>query len=245
LEVDAAEVGLVGKTINGFAWTLHGGRIFASGAGKCQNPCASNWNNDGNVWVDTTKSGSANLPPVNDPSINIQGFWDWQTYSEPGSPIDGAVGHWSDSAAQMHQSYFYNAMNVLTPIAGDKLYTWIVIDPNDPPQEVMLQWLTTDGMGWDHRAFWGKRLIDFNGVISLNESPANHQMSDVIPTTKLAFSYNNAGPGLSHVTTNNYLLPNEETLGANAIRPLKDFNTVYLSDLTPSSPPSNGRFREP
>jgi hypothetical protein len=73
----------------------------------------------------------------------------------------------------------------------------------------------------------------------LNESIANHKISDEIPTLKPAFSYNNAGGGLSHVTTKNYLLPNEETLGANAVRQLKDFTTVYLSDLTPTSA-SNG-----
>ena len=40
-----------------------------------------------------------------------------------------------------------------------ELFISIFIDPDDPPKEIMLQWI---GQGaWDHRAYWGEDLIDW------------------------------------------------------------------------------------
>ena len=41
---------------------------------------------------------------------------------------------------------------------GDVLFTYIYLDPVNPPREVMLQWY--DG-SWEHRAYWGASLISW------------------------------------------------------------------------------------
>ncbi len=41
---------------------------------------------------------------------------------------------------------------------GDRLFTYVFIDPADPPQEIMLQWHQAD---WEHRAFWGADKIAY------------------------------------------------------------------------------------
>ena len=40
---------------------------------------------------------------------------------------------------------------------GDVLFTYVFIDPQTPPDEILLQW--NDGKGWDHGAAWGADLI--------------------------------------------------------------------------------------
>ncbi len=49
--------------------------------------------------------------------------------------------------------------------SGDTLYAYIYLDPNNPPQEVMLQWNDGD---WNQRAYWGQNLINWgtNGTTS-------------------------------------------------------------------------------
>jgi hypothetical protein len=40
---------------------------------------------------------------------------------------------------------------------GDVLFTYVFIDPQTPPEEILLQW--NDGTGWEHGATWGADLI--------------------------------------------------------------------------------------
>jgi hypothetical protein len=77
------------------------------------------------------------------------------------------LAHQSNIVAGPHQHYFYGATgaNALTVNAGDKLFTYVYLDPANPPSEVMLQW--NDGT-WEHRAYWGSNQINFgvNGTAS-------------------------------------------------------------------------------
>lgn len=41
---------------------------------------------------------------------------------------------------------------------GDKLFTYVWIDPKNPPKQIMIQWHTTN---WLHRAYWGENRIDW------------------------------------------------------------------------------------
>jgi hypothetical protein len=65
-----------------------------------------------------------------------------------------------------HQHYFYGATQTLPVNAGDKLYTYVFLDPANTPSEVTLQW--NDGT-WEHRAYWGLNLIGWgtDGTASL------------------------------------------------------------------------------
>jgi uncharacterized membrane protein/YHS domain-containing protein len=47
----------------------------------------------------------------------------------------------------------------------DMLYTYIWIDPANPPKEIMIQFNVGD---WEHRAYWGKNIIGFGA----DDSPA-------------------------------------------------------------------------
>jgi hypothetical protein len=52
---------------------------------------------------------------------------------------------------------------------GDSLYTYIYLDPQTPPDEVMLQWWEADN-GWEHRAYWGSDQIQWGDP---SHSPAS------------------------------------------------------------------------
>ena len=43
--------------------------------------------------------------------------------------------------------------------ASDVLYSYVYLDPANPPTEVMLQW--NDGSSWEHRAYWGANSLTF------------------------------------------------------------------------------------
>jgi len=43
--------------------------------------------------------------------------------------------------------------------AGDTLYAYVYLDPDNPPSQVMLQW--NPGGTWERRAYWGANLIPF------------------------------------------------------------------------------------
>jgi RHS repeat-associated protein len=71
-------------------------------------------------------------------------------------PYSGAASHQSAIAPGLHQHWFYGASQTLQVNAGDRLYTYIYLDPANTPSEVMLQWY--DG-SWEHRAYWGANNI--------------------------------------------------------------------------------------
>ena len=80
------------------------------------------------------------------------GTWNWDTTQR----ASGSQSHTEPSAVGFHQHYFYGATQGLTVLSGEKLIAYVLLDPCNPPQEVMLQW--SDG-SWEHRAFWGQDLI--------------------------------------------------------------------------------------
>ena len=89
--------------------------------------------------------------------------WTW-VGSNP-TAFSGSKAHQSALASGTHQHYFYGATATMAVAAGDTLYTYIYLDPANPPSEVMLQW--NDGT-WEHRAYWGTNLIAWgaDGTVS-------------------------------------------------------------------------------
>jgi len=56
------------------------------------------------------------------------------------------------------EHWFDGATNTLTIGSGDdELFTYVLIDPCNPPLEIMLGWY--DG-SWEHHAYWGGDLIN-------------------------------------------------------------------------------------
>jgi phosphatidylethanolamine-binding protein (PEBP) family uncharacterized protein len=112
--------------------------------------------NDSNdvAWIDDE------LPAGASPG----GSWNWVS-TDP-APYSGGFAHQSTLAAGFHQHYFTNASVPVLVQAGDILYAYIYLDPDNPPREVMLSWYA--GGGWDHNAYWGEDLINvgINGTNS-------------------------------------------------------------------------------
>ena len=84
----------------------------------------------------------------------------------------GPLAHRSDVVAGTHQHFFMGATTPMTVGTGDKLVTYIYLDPAHMPSEVMLQWLDTSS--WEHRAYWGTQLLPWgiNGTTSLHSMGA-------------------------------------------------------------------------
>ena len=140
LSVPAAVVGLEGRTLNGMAFTLYGGRATFDYAGKSA----------GTVWVDEAVPAGATRGTAGGDA------WTWVTTNP--TPFQGAQAHQSAIAAGMHQHFFEGATATLPVAVGDTLYAYVYLDPANPPSEVMLQW--NDG-SWEHRAYWGTNQLSF------------------------------------------------------------------------------------
>ncbi|MBI3876204.1 MAG: glycoside hydrolase family 9 protein [Verrucomicrobia bacterium] len=100
------------------------------------------------VWVEDA------LPAGGVPDSSGGDSWNWVS-SYP-APFSGTLAHQSAIAAGIHQHYFDNATATLSPGVGDKLFTYVYLDPANPPSELMLQW---NSGSWEHRAYWGANNI--------------------------------------------------------------------------------------
>lgn len=139
LEVPAFVVNQEGKTLNGMAFTLFGGRATWDRAGRLSGPPES-------VWVEDSIPAGANTP------TSLDG-WNWIT-SNP-TPYSGLSAHKSGLFTGVHNHYFQDATATLSVAGGDKLYAYVYLDPSNPPSEIMLQWKSAPGnMLWDC-AYWG------------------------------------------------------------------------------------------
>ncbi len=99
--------------------------------------------------------------------------WNWVS-SNP-TPYSGALAHQSALAAGFHQHYFSGAATTQAVSVGDTLFTYVYLDPANPPSELMLQW--NDGT-WEHRAYWGANLIAYG-----TDGTASRQYMGPLPPT--------------------------------------------------------------
>jgi hypothetical protein len=76
--------------------------------------------------------------------------WDWVD-ADP-DPFIGLLAHRSAIANGMHQHYFLDADTPMQVGADNSLFAMVYLDPDNVPDEVMLQWYSA---GWGHRAYWG------------------------------------------------------------------------------------------
>lgn len=95
------------------------------------------------VWVDDALPRGAT--PHGDGET-----WHWVDANP--APFMGGAAHQSKIVAGFHQHYFDGATAQLTINPGDKLFTYVFLDPDNMPKEIMLQWNDGD---WEHRAYWG------------------------------------------------------------------------------------------
>jgi hypothetical protein len=109
------------------------------------------------VWVDDA------LPAGAVSGADGGDSWNWIT-SNP-SANSGLAANQSAVASGSHQHFFYNATATLQIGTGDILYSYVYLDPLNPPSQLMLQW--NDGT-WEHRAYWGANTLNYgvNGTAS-------------------------------------------------------------------------------
>jgi len=70
----------------------------------------------------------------------------------------------------LHQHFFTGASTPLVLNEGDRFFTYVWMDPDNPPKMLMLQWF--DG-AWEHRAFWGEDRAEEGG---LQKDSARHHV---------------------------------------------------------------------
>jgi hypothetical protein len=121
-------------------------RSFNSSNAGCTAPPSSDV-----VWVEDSVPAGA---------TTVSGGWNWIS-SNP-SPVSGVSAHQMPPASGAQQHFFYGTPNRLTINPGDKLFTYVYLDPMMTPGEIMLQWYDADApisVAWEHRAYWGANLI--------------------------------------------------------------------------------------
>jgi RHS repeat-associated protein len=131
------------NALSGMAFTLHGGRATWDKAGASSSqPSPSE-----RVWVE-------DRPPTGAGLAGDGEGWNW-IGANP-LPFSGTLAHQSNINGGTHQHYFQGATDMLSVGAGDSLFTYVYLDPANPPNQVMLQW---NNGNWEHRAYWGQNRI--------------------------------------------------------------------------------------
>jgi uncharacterized repeat protein (TIGR01451 family) len=96
---------------------------------------------------------------------HADGDGDWYWVDANPVALSGSKAHQSRNFAELdapntsfHQHYFDGATTTLPLGTGDRLFTYVFLDINDMPREIMLQW--KDANSWEHRAYWGENRIN-------------------------------------------------------------------------------------
>ncbi|HVR40567.1 MAG TPA: discoidin domain-containing protein, partial [Thermoanaerobaculia bacterium] len=151
LETLASTLGITGtKTITGFRISIDGGEAWIDriGTNTCSLATASRpplANPYETVWVDDDTPAGATV--YNNGSVAA---WNWQT----NQVASGTRSHLESVATGAHQHWFQNATATITPQNGDALFAYVLLDPCNPPTEIVLEWQDAAG-SWNHQAFWG------------------------------------------------------------------------------------------
>jgi hypothetical protein len=114
------------------------------------------------VWMDDA------LPAGAWTGADYGDSWNWVS-SNP-TPNSGSLAHQSALVSGVHSHYFSGATATLQVGVGDKLFTYVYLDPANPPEEVMLMW--SDGISWSHAAYWGANLIQWGANGTASQYPA-------------------------------------------------------------------------
>lgn len=91
---------------------------------------------------------------------------EWKLVEKENFPVYSGKKALTQTAIGLGQHLFSEATKPLTVKAGDKLFTYVYLDPYHPPKQLMLEW--NDG-NWEHRAYWGENLIErgLEGTVNL------------------------------------------------------------------------------
>jgi len=101
----------------------------------------------------------------------------WQFVDASKAPVHSGKLSRKQTSGGLVQHYFLGAKKTQTVGKDTAFYAWVYLDPNSPPQAIMLQF--NDG-NWNHRAVWGGDQISYGRTDK--PSPAYHRMGK-LPAT--------------------------------------------------------------
>ena len=117
------------------------------------------------VWIEDELPAGAQPQQTGHP-------WKYVTAPEPVHAGQKAHQRTGDGLVQ---HFFTGANPPLRVGQGDVLFTYVYLDPENPPQEIMLQW--NDG-SWEHRAYWGENVIPWG-----QDGQASRALGGELPQT--------------------------------------------------------------
>ena len=103
------------------------------------------------IWIDDA------LPEGVVPLGNGGGGTGFQFVSGPDHPVFSGKKSHRRSSEGLGQHLVQNAKSPLRVDDNTRLFTYVFLDPKNPPKQIMLQW--NDGKSWDHRIYWGEEKI--------------------------------------------------------------------------------------
>ncbi len=101
----------------------------------------------------------------------------WEFVKAPDHPVFSGDNSSVRTGTGLTQHFFSGANPPLTVGAPAKLFAYVYLDPNQPPEAIQLQF--NDG-SWNHRAYWGADKCHGAG----QTGAANHHMGDLPETGK-------------------------------------------------------------
>ena len=99
------------------------------------------------VWIDDE------LPPGSVPIGNGSGAQEFVFGGRPDQPVFSGKRSSRRTSQGRGQHLIQNANPGLQLGADASLFTYVFLNAENPPRQIMLQWNT--GRSWDHRAYWG------------------------------------------------------------------------------------------
>lgn len=116
------------------------------------------------VWIDDEVPAGA----------TATGDQPWTFVEAPNPVFSGKKSHVGE-ATELAQHFFQSAPTPLIIDDGDVLFSYVYLDPKNPPEQIMLQW--NDG-SWEHRAYWGGNKINWG-----NNKSASRRDMGALPET--------------------------------------------------------------
>ncbi|HLL88726.1 MAG TPA: discoidin domain-containing protein, partial [Tepidisphaeraceae bacterium] len=107
--------------------------------------------------------------------------WNWVAGSP--APASGTLAHASNdtgTTAGEHTHAFFGAATPMYVQQGSLLWAQVYLDATSTPDQVMLQWRTTDG-SWEHRAYWGANALALGTDNTGKNHPSRYQVSPNTP----------------------------------------------------------------
>ena len=158
IEVPAKRLGIgAATTVNELTIQVVDGEAWIDLAGKaaCNTPraAAPQYGPAEQVWFDDTLPAGAQQQAAG----GIVGAW----LFDAAQVASGGVAHRHAASSSTAQHTFNGATDGIGVNRNDVLFTYVFVDPCDPPKQIILNWF--DGT-WEHAAYWGENVVSNSDV---------------------------------------------------------------------------------